>query len=31
MLIVLKIIAFKLVTGISVNYDNNTCDRPSTS
>ena len=27
---VLKIIAFELVAGVSVNYDKNTCDWPST-
>ena len=28
---VLKIISFELVAGISFNSDANTCDRPSTS
>ena len=27
---VLKILAFELVAGISLNCDENTCDRPST-
>ena len=26
----LKIIAFEVVAGVSVNYDKNTCDPPST-
>ena len=26
-----KIIAYELVAGVSVNYDKNTCDWPSTS
>ena len=30
MLMVLKIIAFEVVAGVSVNYDKNTYDRPST-
>ena len=30
MLMVLKIIVFELVTGISVSYGKNTCDRSST-
>ena len=30
MLTVLKIAAFKLVASISVNFDKNTCDGPST-
>ena len=30
MLMVLKIIAFDLGAGVSVNYDKTTCDRPST-
>ena len=30
MFLVLKIITFELVAGISGDYDKNTCDRPST-
>ena len=29
-LMVFKIIAFELVAGVSVNYEKNACDRPST-
>ena len=28
--LVFKIIAFELVAGISLNYEENTCDQPST-
>ena len=31
MFIVCKIITFELFPGVSLNYDNDTCDRPSTS